>query len=111
MTVIHLAKPFANGTPSCTMAFGAYDGAERGLRGALAFVNDVVKTAQSPYGDVEIVGTVDLDMIGINWPGTMAPVVVLANSEAIAKTADDKRLSMEWPDDQWHRKPNLNEAG
>lgn len=111
MITVHLAKAFANATPYHTMAFVLYDGEERGLQGAQAFVDEVVIGDESPYGDVEVVGTVDLDMIGINWPGTMAPVTVLANSEAIAKTADDKRISMEWPDDQWHRKPNLNEAG
>jgi hypothetical protein len=111
MITVHLAKAFANITPYYTMAFVLYDGEERGLQGAQAFVDQVVLADESPYGDVEVVGTVDLDMIGINWPGTMAPVTVLANSEAIAKTADDKRLEMEWPDDQWHRKPNLNEAG
>ena len=111
MIAVHLAKAFSNITPYYTMAFVLYDGEERGLQGAQAFVDQVVLADESPYGDIEVVGTVDLDMIGINWPGTMAPVTVLANSEALAKTADDKRLEMEWPDDQWHRKPNLNEAG
>ncbi|HUR26097.1 MAG TPA: M28 family peptidase [Candidatus Thermoplasmatota archaeon] len=111
MITVHLAKAFSNVTPYYTMAFIAYDGEERGLQGAQAFVDQVVTADESPYGDIDIVGTVDLDMIGINWPGTQAPVTLLSNSEAIAKAADDKRVSMEWPDGQWHRKPNLNEAG
>lgn len=108
---VHLAKAFSTVQPYYTMAFIAYDGEERGLQGAQAFVNDVVIAGNSTYGDIEVVGTVDLDMIGINWPGTNAPVTLLSNSEAIAQVADDKRESMGWPDDQWHRKPNLNEAG
>jgi hypothetical protein len=108
---VHLAKAFSTVQPYYTMAFIAYDGEERGLKGAQAFVNDAVIADGSPYGDIEVVGTVDLDMIGINWPGTNAPVTLLSNSEALAKVADEKRDSMGWPDDQWHRKANLNEAG
>ncbi|MEA3135743.1 MAG: hypothetical protein QOJ26_224 [Thermoplasmata archaeon] len=111
MITVHLAKAFSTIQPYYTMAFIAYDGEERGLQGAQAFVDDVVIADNSTYGDIDVVGTVDLDMIGINWPGTMAPVTLLSNSKAISKTADDKRVSMEWPDSQWHQSDNLKEAG
>jgi hypothetical protein len=111
MITVHMAKAFSAVQPYYTMAFVGYDGEERGLQGATAFVQDVVVGDESPYGDVEVVGTVDLDMIGINWPGTNAPVIVLSNSEAIYAAADAKRDAMGWPDEQWKRKDSLAEAG
>jgi len=107
---MHLAKAFANVTPYYTMAFVAYDGEERGLRGATAFVQDGLVGNVTGF-PITFVGTIDLDMIGINWPGTNAPVTYLVNSENLNAVADAKRLEMGWPDEQWKRKPSLAEAG
>ncbi|MEA3135744.1 MAG: hypothetical protein QOJ26_223 [Thermoplasmata archaeon] len=111
MMSVHLAKAFANTTPYYTMAFIAYDGEERGLNGASAFVRDFVTGDDgeypTPYGRVKIIGALDLDMIGLNWPGVMAPINVLTNSELTYKVADEKRHEMDWPDAQWRRKDGL----
>jgi hypothetical protein len=111
MMTIHLAEAFSNITPYYTMAFVAYDGEERGTQGAAAFVDGFVTGGEdqnfTKYGRIKVVGTVDLDMVGINWPGTMAPMNVLTNSEALYQVADDRRVAVEWPDDQWIRKEGL----
>ena len=111
MMSVHLGKAFANVTPYYTMAFIAYDGEERGLQGAGAFVRDFVTgdagEYPTPYGQVKIVGALDLDMIGLNWPGVMAPINVLTNSELTYEVADEKRHEMDWPDAQWRRKDGL----
>lgn len=113
MMSIHLGKAFANVTPYYTMAFVAYDGEERGTQGAAAFVNAFVTGGEegdnftTPYGQIRIRGAVDLDMIGINWPGTMAPINVIDNSEAAYNAANNARNEMGWPDEQWKRKDGL----
>lgn len=112
MMSVHLGKAFANVTPYYTMAFIAYDGEERGLQGAGAFVRDFVTGNEdgefpTPYGRVKIVGALDLDMIGLNWPGVMAPINVLTNSELTYEVANEKRNEMGWPDAQWRRKDGL----
>lgn len=113
MMTVHLAKAFANATPYYTMAFVAYDGEERGTQGAAAFVNAFVTGGEegdnftTPYGRIKVRGAVDLDMIGINWPGTMAPINVIDNSNVAYTAADNARLAMGWPDEQWKRKDGL----
>jgi hypothetical protein len=113
MLTVHLAKAFANVTPYYTIAFVAYDGEERGTQGAAAFVDAFATGGEegdnftTPYGRIKVVGDVDLDMVGINWPGTMAPMNVMTNSEKAFEVADAKRESMGWPDDQWIRKEGL----
>lgn len=109
-----LGKSFASVTPYYTMAFIGYDGEERGLQGAGAFVNDFMVEPvdedglnKTPYGAIDIVGAVDLDMIGLNWPGVMAPVNILDNSVTAYDFANTKRLEMGWPDEQWIHKDNL----
>lgn len=107
LIAVHLAKAFSTVTPYYTIAFVAYDGEERGLEGAGAFVNDFHVEGTTPYGQIQIVGDIDLDMIGLNWPGVMAPVNVLTNSDAAFAVADAKRQEMGWPDGQWLRKDGL----
>ncbi len=107
MITVHLAKAFANVTPYYTIAFVGYDGEERGLQGAGAFVNDFAVEGITPYGMVRIVGDIDIDMVGLNWPGVMAPMNVLTNSEKAYEVVDAKRTEMGWPDDQWKRKDGL----
>ena len=112
MMSVHLGRAFANVTPYYTMAFVAYDGEERGLQGAGAFVRDFVtggpdQEFPTPYGQVKLIGALDLDMIGLNWPGVMAPINVLTNSELAYDIAEEKRHEMDWPDAQWRRKDGL----
>lgn len=113
MMTLHLAKAFAALDPYYTMAFVAYDGEERGTQGAGAFVSAFITGGEdgvnftTPYGQIKARGVVDLDMVGINWPGTMAPMNILANSEAAYGVADDARVEMGWPDEQWIRKDGL----
>lgn len=112
MMTVHLAKAFADVEPYYTMAFVAYDGEERGTQGAAAFVQDFAIGNEdglfpTPYGQIKVVGAIDLDMVGINWPGTMAPMNVLTNSEHAYAVADGKRIEMGWPDEQWIRKEGL----
>lgn len=112
MMTIHLAKAFAEIQPYYTMVFVAYDGEERGTQGAAAFVQDFATGNEdglfpTAYGQIKIVGDVDLDMVGINWPGTMAPMNILTNSEQAYNIADAKRMQMGWPDEQWIRKDGL----
>ena len=113
MLTVHLAKAFANVSTYYTIAFVAYDGEERGTQGAAAFVDAFVTGGEegdnftTPYGHIKVVGDIDIDMVGINWPGTMAPINVMSNSETAFTVVDDKRKDMGWPDDQWIRKEGL----
>ncbi len=108
MITFHLAKIFANITPHYTMAFVGLDGEERGLQGATAFVQDFHESPDNPYGNTQVVAAVNLDMIGLNWPGVMAPVNVLSNSNKAIEVADTKRKAMNWPDEQWLVKDGLS---
>jgi hypothetical protein len=113
MMSVHLAKAFADVQPYYTMAFVAYDGEERGTQGARAFVDAFATGGEegdnftTPYGQITVHGAVDLDMVGINWPGTMAPMNILTNSETAFDVADNARNEMGWPDEQWIRKDGL----
>lgn len=113
MMSVHLGKAFANVTPYYTMAFVGYDGEERGTQGAAAFVNAFVTGGEegnnftTPYGQIKVRGAVDLDMIGLNWPGVMAPINVIDNSDVAYAAADNARNEMGWPDEQWKRKDGL----
>jgi len=113
MLTVHLAKAFANVSTYYTIAFVAYDGEERGTQGAAAFVDALVTGGEegnnftTPYGQVKVVGDIDIDMVGINWPGTLAPINVMTNSESAFTVANGKRKEMGWPDDQWIRKEGL----
>jgi hypothetical protein len=114
MLSVHMGKTFANTTPYYTMVFVAYDGEERGTEGASAFVKGLYLTPQldpanstSPFGPITIVGDVDLDMVGINWPGTNAPINVMANSEALYHAAVNFTKAKGMPDDQLIRKDSL----
>jgi hypothetical protein len=113
MLTVHLAKAFANVSTYYTIAFVAYDGEERGTQGAAAFVDALVTGGEegnnftTPYGHIKVVGDIDIDMVGINWPGTMAPINIMTNSESAFTVVNDKRKDMGWPDDQWIRKEGL----
>jgi len=87
LMTVHLAEAFANVSTYYTIAFVAFDGEERGLRGSGAFVEGVSVDQDHPFTDeagdplqVTFRGMVDLDMIGLNWPGVDAPVYFDHNS-------------------------------
>jgi Zn-dependent M28 family amino/carboxypeptidase len=94
---VHLAKAFANVSTYYTVAFVGYDGEERGLQGATAFVNEVL-SGNTTFGEVEIHAALDIDMFGITWPGTNAPTQILDNSAALHKAFDDARKEIGMPD-------------
>jgi hypothetical protein len=114
MMTVHLARQFANATPYYTIAYVLFDGEELGTQGAAAFVRDFMTEAEhddgtfaTPYGHVDIVGDVDLDMIGINWPGTWNPINVMTNSELLWKEVQNKTGALGFPDGQVVRKDGL----
>jgi hypothetical protein len=105
---VHLAKAFANVSTYYTIAFTAYDGEELGIQGAKAIVEAVQEGNLTVDGVTPtIVGDLDLDMLGINWPGTMAPVNLLTNSEAAAKVVMDAAGKIGFPSGQVVRKDGL----
>jgi hypothetical protein len=106
MIAVHLAKAYANVTPYYTIVFVAYDGEERGIQGARAFV-DQITSGNSTFGHVTIVGDLDIDMFGINWPGTNAPINLMSNSQNATSLIDAKRKEMGVPDDQFKVKAGL----
>lgn len=108
MMTMHLAKAYANVSSYYTIAFVAYDGEERGIQGAKAIVNAVQEGNFTLKGVTPtIVGDLDLDMIGINWPGTMAPINLLDNTKQGADLVKAKAKAMGFPDDQIVEKASL----
>lgn len=122
---VMLAKAFAEqyqatGTkPYYTMVFVPFDGEERGLQGSQAFAGAVNhNTCEAdptalawcerypsydpfPYndGDITVRGMLDLDMAGLNWPGTEAPLYFDSNSQALRDHVEADRTAMQMPDD------------
>lgn len=101
MMTVHLAKAFAEVDTHYTMAFVAFDGEERGLQGSGAFKDAVVEQAIEPVEDgaITVRGMLDLDMIGLNWPGVDAPIYFDYNSEELRSRIDAKRIELGMPDD------------
>jgi len=105
---VHLAKAFASVPTYYTIAFTAYDGEERGIQGAKAIVDEIQQGNLTVDGVTPtIVGDLDLDMLGINWPGTMAPVNLLTNSETAASVVMAAAQKVGFPDGQVIRKDGL----
>jgi hypothetical protein len=104
MMSVELGKLWANVTSHYTIAFVAYDGEERGLNGARAFVK---AATEGPDGDnplpwnFTIRGALDIDMFGITWPGTNAPTQILDNSNALHGVFQETRKAMGMPDDMY----------
>lgn len=98
MMTVHLAKAFSNLTMPYTVVFAAFDGEERGLEGSQAFL-EALLTESSPYEGAHLVGVVDIDMFGLNWPGTGAPMVVVTNSQPVQDAIEAARLEQGIPDE------------
>jgi len=103
MITVQLAKAFANATPYYTTVFVTYDGEERGLEGCTAFI-EAVTDGKTPLGNVTFRAALDMDMFGITWPGTMAPIQVLHNSPVLYGIFDAARRNLTVPDDMVYQK-------
>lgn len=97
MMAIHLGLAYANLTMPYTIVVAAFDGEERGLEGSQAFL-EAMLTGGSPYPSAQVVGVVNLDMFGLNWPGTGAPMVLTTNSVAVRDAVEAARLQQGVPD-------------
>jgi Zn-dependent M28 family amino/carboxypeptidase len=103
MMTVHLAKAFADVPTYYSIAFVAFDGEERGLQGSGAFaeaiVDDAIPDGLVPGGHVRVRGMLDLDMIGLNWPGVDAPIYFDANAQGLRDVVEQKRVEQGMPDD------------
>ena len=95
---VHLAQAYANRTMPLTLVFVAFDGEEKGLEGSHAFVRDLLSAA-TPYPTATVAGMVDLDMIGLNWPGIQAPIVFVSNSRELRTAVDAAAAELAIPSD------------
>ncbi len=88
--------------PYYTMVFSPFDGEERGLQGSRAFA-DAIRGDIEPFpyhdGNIRIRGMLNLDMAGLNWPGTEAPLYFDENSEVLRQSVEEWRIEMGMPDD------------
>jgi hypothetical protein len=113
MLTLALAKAFAELDTNYTLVFVPFDGEERGTQGARAFVQTFItgygerNYTDQPYGSPTIVGVLNLDMIGLNWPGVMAPINVIDNSNALYNEVKAKADELGFPDNQIKRKGGL----
>ncbi len=85
MMTVHLAKAFANLNTTYTIAFVAFDGEERGLQGSGHFAEDILSD-RTQYKGIKFHAMLDLDMIGLNWPGVDAPIYFDSNSPQLDGT-------------------------
>lgn len=103
MMTVHLAKAFAEVPTYYSIAFVAFDGEERGLQGSGAFaealIDDAIPDELVPGGHVQVRGMLDLDMIGLNWPGVDAPIYFDANTQGLRDVVEAKRVEQGMPDD------------
>lgn len=95
---VHLASAWASVPTPYTLAFVAFDGEERGLQGSQAF-SEALQTGNHSYGHVEVRGMLDLDMIGLNWPGVDAPIYFDTNSPNLEATVRSAAADMGMPAD------------
>lgn len=101
---LKLAEAFAKVPTARTVAFIEFDQEERGLIGSKAFV-DAVRAKTFTY-PVEVVGMVDLDMVGITWPHP-AHLVCWENSDEVKAIVELGRKAAGVPDaNMEYRKPN-----
>lgn len=94
-----LAQAYANITPYYTIVFVGMDGEERGTQGAAAFV-DIITSGNSTFGDVTIIAELDLDMLGLNWPGVNAPIYVINNDAAAEVLIGQRAAAIGFPENQ-----------
>lgn len=95
---VNLAEAFATVPTHYSIAFVAFDGEERGLQGSGAFAQAILDQT-TPYGAVEVMGMLNLDMIGLNWPGVEAPIYFDSNSEALEAAVAAKAEALGMPED------------
>ncbi|MCA1818901.1 MAG: M28 family peptidase [Halobacteriales archaeon] len=106
MLTVALGKAYANVTTYYTVVFVGMDGEERGTEGAAAFV-DQVTTGTSGFGAVTLAGELDIDMLGLNWPGVNAPIDILTNSLDTSALIHERAKVLGFPDGQLVDKDHL----
>ena len=105
MMVVHLAKAFARVPTYHSIAFVLFDGEERGTQGSGAFAL-AAQEGSLPW-PIELVAALDLDMIGLNWPGVNAPINLITNSDNAAAAVFGRADAMGFPEGQVIRKAGL----
>jgi len=95
---MHLAEKFAPLTTYYSIAFVAFDGEERGLEGSGAFLEAMID-GNHTFGNVTIRAMLDLDMIGLNWPGVDVPIYFDSNSAELQERLRAKATEMDMPED------------
>lgn len=106
MITVALARAYANVTTQATIAFVGMDGEERGTQGASAFVDDIM-AGNATFGAVTFAGELDIDMLGLNWPGVNAPVDIITNSHNTSALIHARAKAIGFPDDQLVDKPGI----
>ncbi len=98
LMTVHLAEAFAQLDTKYTIAFVGFDGEERGLQGSGAFA-ETLFTGETPWGPVTVRGMLDLDMIGLNWPGVEAPIYFDSNSPELEARVAELGAEIGFPED------------
>ncbi|MGB0651932.1 MAG: M28 family metallopeptidase [Thermoplasmatota archaeon] len=101
LLILHLAAAFADMELPFSVAFVAFDGEERGLQGSGAF-SEALIDGTTPFGPLEptaIRAMLNLDMFGINWPGTDAPVYFDSNSPELEAHVGKVRDAIAMPEE------------
>lgn len=102
LMTVHLARAFAGVSMDRTVAYCAFDGEERGLQGSGAVADALTAGATDINGvahNVTIAGMLDLDMIGLNWPGVEAPIFFDDNSVELQAFVHDYAHELGFPED------------
>jgi hypothetical protein len=99
MLTMHLAKAYAKVPTRYTIAFVAFDGEERGLQGSRNLTETIVD-GRTPYANLTVRAMLDLDMFGLNWPGTDAPIYFDDNSPELKATVQGVVAKLHMPADQ-----------
>lgn len=94
---LNLARAFADVPTKYSLMFTAFDGEERGLQGSGALANAFIDGLVPNNGTA--VAMLNLDMIGLNWPGVDAPIYFDTNSNDLQAFTDNARKNISMPDE------------
>jgi hypothetical protein len=95
---MYMAKLFAHLNATYTVAYVAFDGEERGLQGSHALAGDIADHA-TPFGNFSLRAVIDMDMVGLNWPGVSTPVEFSHNDPSLQAVVEAARKELGVPDD------------
>ncbi|HWG90112.1 MAG TPA: M28 family metallopeptidase [Candidatus Thermoplasmatota archaeon] len=98
---LEIARVFSKMQTHRTIAFVLFDGEEQGLKGSSRFVESVKDGAlQADIGEeINLFAMIDLDMIGLNWPGP-APINFDDNSPEIQAIVRQLVTQIGMPEDK-----------